>query len=127
MATILAYETELGSGAVEFLVKLSQMWELDKEQMCVLLGYESRDADYVDKILSGIIPLRGRDAEDRFVHLYRIRSIFASLFRDVTVEKQWLQEPQSELEGNTSLELISKGSMTDLLRLRQFVEYMAGY
>lgn len=118
-------ETRKPSAPVQFFVKLLEIWELDLDSACILLGYEKSGRSHVQAILSGAAPLESRDERDRIAELFVIRKILHSVFRDTKVENQWLREPQSLLDSSP-LDLLLEGSWPNLLRVRQFTEMMAG-
>lgn len=112
------------TGEVQFFEKLLDVWGLDEQQGGVLLGFPK--VEYVRDLLSGAASLRNRDAKDRLRNLIEIRTALDALYRDGTVEREWLREPQPDLEGMSPLDLLLEGSMENLLRVRQFVEYLSG-
>lgn len=114
------------TGPVRFINRLLVTWQLDSKFACVLLGFELSESDEVIRILQGRTTLRGRDAKDRIAHLFRIRSLLASLFRDEAVENEWLREPRDILEGRSPMDLLMEGSMENLLLVREAVEVVTG-
>jgi hypothetical protein len=117
--------TSKPSAPVQFFVKLLEIWELDLDFACLLLGYERSSRSHVQAILSGAAPLETRDEKDRIAELFVMRRILHSIFRDRKVENQWLREPQGPLDGSSPLDLLLEGSWPNLLRIRQFTEMMA--
>ncbi|MCI0401670.1 MAG: hypothetical protein L0Z68_10330, partial [Gammaproteobacteria bacterium] len=84
--------TRKPSAPVQFFIKLLEIWELDVDSACVLLGYEKSSRSHVQAVLSGAAPLETRDERDRIAELFVIRKILHSVFRDRKVENQWLRE-----------------------------------
>ncbi len=121
----LPYQTRL-SGPVQFLKKLLGTWSLDLTNAPVLLGMDPDDGLFAENLLNGRVPLRGRDAKDRIVHLYRIRKILSALFRDEQVENEWLREPHEMLNERSPMDLMLDGSMENLLLVKEYVEAAAG-
>lgn len=115
------------TGPVKFVKSLLDTWHLPPEAAGRLLGFEASDADYVKDVLRGDAPLRGRDAKDRVVHLFQIRRLLFSLFRDEAVENDWLREARDALGGKSPLDLLLDGSMEDLLLTKEYVEFVAGW
>ena len=115
------------TGPVRFVNSLLDTWHLPPEAAGRLLGFEASDADYVKDVLRGDAPLRGRDAKDRVVHLFQIRRLLFSLFRDEAVENDWLREARDALGGKSPLDLLLEGSMEDLLLTKEYVEFVAGW
>ena len=114
------------SGPVQFFLKLMELWHLDSEDACKLLGYELADIKYVEQVLSGELPLRGRDPKDRIANLVVIRKRLDGLFKDVDVENEWLREKQTDIGNKSPMELLLSGSMENLLLVKQFVEFVCG-
>ena len=113
------------TGPVQFVNRLLSFWNLSKVDAARLLGFRTEDGDYVDDILNGLQPLRGRDPLDRIASLYRIRELLAGIFRDLEVENEWLREPHKLLDGRTPLSLLM-GSATDLELAKEYTETLAG-
>ena len=81
---------------------------------------------YVNAVLQGYETLTGRDAKDRIAHLFQIRQLLSTLFRDEAVENEWLREPQDLLKGKVPMDLLLEGSMENLLLVREYVERVSG-
>lgn len=116
------------TGPVRFIVKLIATWDLKPEvaSACTLLGFEPSEVPHVRDVLQGRDTLRGRDVKDRIAHLFRIRTLLSSLFRDDAVENEWLREPRDILKGKAPMDLLMEGSMENLLLVRELVELATG-
>jgi hypothetical protein len=113
------------TGPVLFVEKLLSAWKLSLEQGASLLGFD--DARSLSHLLAGLTTLKGRDAKDRVRHLFEIREALFKLFGgDESAERYWLREPASLLGNKAPLDLLVDGSMENLLRTKQYVEYVAG-
>lgn len=114
-------------GPIKFVNKLLDMWELDHENAASLLGFDKQYKGYVDKLLKGYECLvEGSETEDRIAYLFYIWSVLSELFRDSAVEIQWLRTVEQELDGKAPMELILSGSITDLLFVKEFVDFVSG-
>lgn len=114
-------------GPIKFVNKLLKMWEISHEYAASLLGFDKQYGEYVDELLHGYEYLvEGSEAEDRIAYLFYIWSVLSELFRDRTVEIKWLRARKQELEGKTPMELILSGSITDLLLVKEFVDFVSG-
>lgn len=113
------------TGPVQFVDRLLTFWNLTRADAAPLLGFRAEDADYVDDVLNGLQPLRGRDPLDRIASLYRIRELLAGIFRDLEVENEWLREPHKLLDGRTPLSLLM-GPAIDLELAKDYTETFAG-
>ena len=114
------------TGPVKFINQLLDVWHLNADLACTLLGFEPSDSAYVNDVLRGYATLRGRDAKDRIAYLFQIRTSLAALFRDESVENEWLREPQDILNGEAPMDLLLEGSMENLLLVKEYVELVAG-
>lgn len=112
------------TGPVKFFAKLLEVWGLDENDGARLLGSEY--VSHVRDLLSGVSSLRTRDAKDRVRYLLEIRATLDQLFRDPTVEQDWLREPRPELGGDSPMALLLEGSMENMLLVKQFVERISG-
>lgn len=114
------------SGLVQFFLKLIELWRLEEEGACKLLGYELTEIKYVADVLSGVSPLLGRDPKDRIANLFVIRKRLAGLFNNIDVENEWLREKQADLNSKSPLDLLLSGSMENILLIKEFVEHISG-
>ena len=114
------------TGPIRFVNKLLATWQLEAEKACILLGLEPSRLPYVIDVLQGYETLTGRDAKDRIAHLFQIRKLLSALFRDESVENEWLREPQDVLKDKAPMDLLLEGSMENLLLVREYVERVTG-
>ena len=114
------------TGPVKFVNQLLATWQLEPESACILLGFEPSESDHVKDVLQGYATLQGRDANDRIAHLFQIRTLLSALFRDETVENEWLRETRDALQGKTPMDLLLEGSMENLLLVKEYVEVVTG-
>ncbi len=115
------------TGPIQFVLKLLELWCLERNDAVALLGFDQSDAGHVAAILDGREQLRGRDVRDRISHLYSIRRTLRSLFQDMEVENAWLRDPHELLDGKAPMSLLLGGSMEDLLLAREYVDAVAGH
>lgn len=113
-------------GPIQFIRRLLEFWQLPEEDAVRLLGFEQSEATYVNDVLKGRERFRGRDARERIAHLLHIRRTLSGLFRDPTVENEWLRESHHLLDGRSPLTLLLGGSMEDLLLVRDYTDAAAG-
>ena len=114
------------TGPIQFILKLLDCWDLEREDSIKLLGFEDPESEFVFKVLEGDELLRGRDAKDRLSHLFSIRKSLHDFFRDLKAENDWLREPQPLLDGQSPMILLLRGSMEDILLVREYVDSMVG-
>jgi transcriptional regulator with XRE-family HTH domain len=109
---------------VTFAIKLMDVWALSEKEAARLLGFEGEK--HFSELTSGAATLSTRDMKDRVRHLLRMREALHSLFRDTDAEREWLREARPELNGQSPLALLLKGSMENFLVVSQFVQWMVG-
>ena len=114
------------SGPIQFVAKLLDFWRLEETDAVALLGFGPADKTHVADVLEGLDDFRGRDVHDRIAHLFRIREILDSLFRNLDAENQWLREPHVPLGNKSPLSLLLGGSMEDIILTREYVDAAAG-
>ncbi len=114
------------AGPVQFVDELLRTWQLNPDDAAPLLGLKPADMPYLRDLLNGRAALRGRDIEDRVVHLFRIRKTLSALFPSEESENKWLWEPHPALEGETPMQRLLDGSNESLLLVKECVETAAG-
>jgi hypothetical protein len=114
------------TGPVRFVQKLLQDWHLDERAACLILGFEESETSYVEDLLAGRVSLRGRDVKHRIAFLLQIRETLDRLFRDLEVENEWLRESKELLDNHAPIDLLLEGSFISLLKLKEFVDVVAG-
>ena len=111
------------SGPVRAVLAILDRWHLSDAEGAVLLGAES--PDFIVQLRRGR-KVCGRDANDRVRLLLKIYEGVFSLFRDPAVERQWLLEKRDALERKSVLDLMTEGSMMNLITALDFVDYVNG-
>jgi len=114
-------------GPIKFVNKLLVRWKIDQENAVSLLGFVEQNKGYVDKLLQGNEYLvEGSETEDRIAYLFYIWSVLSELFRDSAVENEWLRAAEQEFDGKAPMDLILSGAITDLLLVKEFVDFISG-
>jgi hypothetical protein len=111
-------------GQVLLFKKVMDDWDFDDREAATLLGLEA--ASDVEEIYLGVRPVRQRDANDRLRAILRIATDLDALFGDVAAIRDWLSEPQHDLNDATPRALLIEGSMENLLRVKYYVAYLSG-
>lgn len=112
------------AGQVVLFKKIMEDWGFDDQEAATLLGFEA--ASDFEEIYLGLKPVSQRDANDRLRAILRIATDLDALFGEVAAIRDWLSEPQRDLDGATPRALLTEGSMEDLLRVRYYVAYLSG-
>ena len=72
------------------------------------------DQASIEEVLSGNATIIGQDTKDRIAYLIQIRSALYSLFRNDSVDNQWLREPQVMLDSRAPLDPLLENSIVNL-------------
>ena len=112
------------AGQVVLFRRIMEDWDFNDKDAATLLGFEA--AADIGQIYLGMKPLGHRDANDRLRAILRIAADLDALFREVVAIRDWLSEPQRDLNGKTPRSLLTEGSMENLLRVRYYVAYLSG-
>ncbi len=109
---------------MKLLQQVTEDWQLSDQETAILLGFD--DLAIVPELYQGVISLRQRDAKDRLRAVLGIAADLDGLYRETGVIREWLREPRPMLNGATPLDLLAEGSMENVLRVRQYVEFLSG-
>lgn len=103
-------------------------WRLPKDMKYTLLGVDPGDGERLSAALSGFKKPLTRDLIDRVECLEDIRLKLSAVFDDQppgvskqNVENDWLRSPVADLRHMTPLDLLSSGTMEDLLTVKGIV------
>jgi hypothetical protein len=112
------------AGQVVLFQKIMEDWSFSDKEAATLLGFEA--ALDIRDIYLGLKPVRHRDGKDRLRAILRIATDLDALFEEVAAIRDWLGEPQRDLDGATPRSLLTEGSMENLLRVKSYVAYLSG-
>ncbi len=116
--------TRQPAGQVVLFQKIMHDWGFGDQDASTLLGFES--VSDLREIYLGAKPVGHRDANDRLRDTLRIATDLYGLFRSEAAIRDWLSEPQRDLDGTTPRSLLTEGSMENLLRVKYYVAYLSG-
>jgi uncharacterized protein (DUF2384 family) len=121
--TTLITDEEAGALA-RTTVNLFKVWNLSDAEACTLLGgMSSRTwARWKD----GNIGRIDRDLRMRMAHLMGIHKGLRYLFKDPARGYAWLRKPNSAFGGQSALDLMLRGDMSDLSALREWIDAERG-
>jgi hypothetical protein len=105
-------------------VNLFKVWNLSDAEACTLLGgISSRTwARWKD----GNIGRIDRDLRMRMAHLMGIHKGLRYLFKDPARGYAWIRKPNGAFGGQSALELMLRGEMSDLSQLREWIDAERG-
>jgi uncharacterized protein (DUF2384 family) len=121
--TTLITDEEAGALA-RTTVNLFKVWNLSDAEACTLLGgMSSRTwARWKD----GNIGRIDRDLRMRMAHLMAIHKGLRYLFKDPARGYAWIRKPNGAFGGQSALDLMLRGDMSDLSALREWIDAERG-
>jgi hypothetical protein len=112
------------AGQILLFKNIMEEWDFTDLEAATLLGFES--AADIAQIYAGARAVGHRDANDRLRAILRIATDLDDLFRDVPTIRDWLNEPQHDLDNVTPRFLLTEGPMENLLHVKYYVAYLSG-
>jgi hypothetical protein len=112
------------TGPVRSLLALFDRWQISDASAAILLGTPA--ASFVSDLRSGISTLNSRDLKDRARLIIGIYEGVHSLMQESDAERLWIKSPVPGLNSQSPFDVMMRGSISDLLRVKQFVDYANG-
>jgi hypothetical protein len=113
-------------GLEELFEKMLSFWNLTADEGAALVGYAPQGASKIARIFAGLATFDSVDERDRILLLYDIRKLLAGLFRSRELENRWLRTPNPGLDGQSPLNVLLTRTFPNLLKVKQFIEHLAG-
>lgn len=111
------------SEALKAFFALADAWNLSIEQQIKLLGSPARSTFYKWKKEGGLL---SEDTEDRISHLCAIYKALQILHTDPAASDAWLSKRNRYFENQTALDVMLGGKMTDILKVRTYLDAQRG-
>ena len=104
-------------------VRLFERWGLTDEQSAILLDlrlrtYRRWKAEGLGRI--------GRDGKARLSNLMGIHKALRLIFREPARGYEWIRRPNAAFDGLSALEVMLGGELTDLMRVRRYLDAERG-
>lgn len=106
------------------VVNLGARWDLSDDQMAVLLGGVSSRTYARWKV--GQLGRAGIDTAARMSNLMGIHKALRLLFKDTARGYSWIKRANDAFGGMTALDVMLGGQLTDLMRVRRYLDTMRG-
>jgi hypothetical protein len=103
-------------------VKLAALWEITDEQAAVLMGDISIRTWRRWKV--GDFGRAGVDVAARLSNLMGIHKALRLLFKEPARGYGWIKRPNEAFGGASALEIMLGGQITDLMRVRRYLDAM---
>jgi hypothetical protein len=104
-------------------VNLFRLWALTDEESAQLLDLSGRTYQRWKKGEPGRI---GRDARARLSNLIGIHKALRLVFREPQRGYAWIRAPNQAFGGASALEVMLGGELTDLMRVRRYLDAERG-
>lgn len=100
-------------------VQLMSRWEVTDEQAAILLDTPLRS---FRRWKAGDIGRMGRDLKARLSNLMGIHKALRLIFNDADRGYRWIKAPNAAFGGRTALDVMLGGELTDLMRVRRYLD-----
>ena len=112
------------AAAFRAVVNLLQRWDVNDEQCSVLLDVPVRT---LARWKADRAPGRlGRDGKARLSNLLGIHKALRILFREPQRGYGWVKKPNQAFGGRSALDVMLGGELTDLMRVRRYLDAERG-
>lgn len=116
-----ARDAEIGARAV---VALFRHWQISDADACCLLGGIST-ATY-NRWKRGAVGRISTDLKTRLSVLLGIHKALRLIFSDNSRAYAWIGQPNRDFAGDRALDVMLRGQITDLLRVRHYLDTVRG-
>ncbi len=114
---------EEAAAAFRAALNLFRLWSVTDEQAATLLDLPVRS---YRRWKAGEIGRIDRDAKARLSNLIGIHKALRIIFSEPHRGYAWIRAPNSAFGGRTALEVMLGGEMTDLMRVRRYLDSERG-
>lgn len=104
-------------------VNLFRLWEITDEQAATLLDLPLRT---YRRWKTGELGRIDRDSKARLSNLMGIHKALRLIFREPQRAYQWIGKPNEAFGGRSALEIMLGGELTDLMRVRRYLDAERG-
>lgn len=116
--------TDQEAGAMfRAIVNLFRNWGVSDEQASLLLDVPPRT---LARWKSGALGRIGRDGKARLSNLLGIHKALRIIFHDPARGYAWIKAPNEAFTGRSALEVMLGGEITDLMRVRRYLDAERG-
>lgn len=106
-----------------FFFKLADIWELNTDQQIKLLGSPSRSTYFRWRKDGGEV---SADTLERISHLGSIYKALRIVMDSEEAAIAWIRRPNRYFEGASALDVIMTGNLSDIIRVRHYVDAQRG-
>jgi uncharacterized protein (DUF2384 family) len=106
-------------------IKLFERWQLTDEQACILLGDIAKRT--YQRWKKGELGRVGVDLAARLSNLLGIHKALRLLFSEPQRGYHWIKKPNETFDGQSALQVMLAGQLTDLMRVRRYLDASRGH
>ena len=110
---------EEGAALFRAAINLFRLWSVTDEEAAILLDLPVRS---YRRWKAGEIGRIDRDGKARLSNLMGIHKALRIVFREPQRGYAWIQAPNSAFGGRTALEVMLGGELTDIMRVRRYLD-----
>jgi uncharacterized protein (DUF2384 family) len=104
-------------------LNLFRLWGVNDEQASIILDLPRRT---YARWKAGDVGRISRDGQARLSNLMGIHKALRTIFRDPARAYAWIKSPNEIFEGRSALEVMLGGEITDLMRVRRYLDAERG-
>jgi hypothetical protein len=112
-----------GAAMFRACLTLFERWRLGDAQAAILLDLPPRS---FARWKTGTLGRIGRDQKSRLSNLMGVHKALRLIFRDTNRVYEWVRLPNAVFGGRTALEVMLGGELTDLMRVRRYLDAERG-
>ena len=105
------------------VLNLFRLWDVSDEQAAIILDLNRRT---YARWKAGDLGRIGRDGKARLSNLMGIHKALRTIFRDAARGYGWIKAPNEIFDGQSALEVMLGGELTDLMRVRRYLDAERG-
>ncbi|MFB6458602.1 antitoxin Xre/MbcA/ParS toxin-binding domain-containing protein [Bradyrhizobium tunisiense] len=108
---------------LDVFFKLAEIWDLTTEQQVKLLGSPGRSTYFRWRKDGGDL---SADTLERISHLGSIYKALSILLDSPEAAIGWIRRPNRFFDGASALDIMLSGNLSDIIRVRQYVDAQRG-
>ncbi|WP_309083033.1 MbcA/ParS/Xre antitoxin family protein [Chelativorans sp.] len=108
-----------GAAMFRAAVNLFRLWRLTDEEAAVLLDLPLRT---YRRWKAGAMGRLDRDQKARLSNIMGIHKALRIIFREAQRGYDWIRSPNSAFAGRSAREVMLRGELTDLMRVRRYLD-----
>lgn len=108
---------------MEAFLEIARRWDLGTDEQITLLGTPGRSTFFKWKKEGGNFP---QDTAERLSHILAIWKALRILFTVDERAEQWMRRPNAMFDGQSALDVMLQGKMSDIFAVRQYLDAQRG-